>query len=392
MPKQNAMRSLTSSKEQDMPHQQILIVDDEHTARFAIDFALRSAGYATAQAHNGKEALTLLREKASSSQPFDLVIADIQMPDMNGIELIDAMHHENIHAPVVVITAFGDKQTLVELVRRRCDYYLDKPFSPQDLLAAVEKVLDRAQKTQQAPAQIQQLVFSETLNLVSQIAPKIAHEISNPAQIIQGYAELLMNNDALDPNAKKLLANIREAVKTIVKLNRNLMELTRPCEMQMSVFLPHEPLEKAIDFLTGAGVIKNCTVLRHYASDVPRIAGDFMQLYQVFLNLLLNASFAMRKSEKKVLSVATSHSPDANMVTILVSDTGCGIAPEHLEKIFDSFFTTRASEGGTGLGLAVVKQIVENHRGTVQVHSQPAEGATFTICLPTDTTMKGGSI
>lgn len=374
-----------------MEQKQVLIVDDEYNTRFSIDFTLSNVGFLTEQACNGTEALAKLREKAATSTPFHLVIADIQMPDMNGIELIDAMHQNGITVPVVVITGFGDKQTLVELVRRRCDYYLDKPFAPQDLLTAVETVLRRAEQTNCRCANLQQeMIMSEKLNMIGQLAPKIAHEINNPAQVIQGYAEMLINSSKIDDESKALLANIREAVQIIVKLNRNLMDLSRPMPMNISAFRPEVPLDKAIDFLTKAGVIKHCTVQKHYDNTVPAITGDSMQLYQVFLNLIVNASYAMRQSEKKILSVTLEQDPAAKTVTFFITDTGCGIPPENIEKIFSPFFTTHAAEGGTGLGLAVVRQVVENHGGTVHVTSRPGEGTTFRLTLPVANSQKGG--
>ncbi|MCX8045047.1 MAG: ATP-binding protein [Desulfobacterota bacterium] len=376
-----------------MEQKKILIVDDEHNTRFSIDFTLSNAGFLTAQACNGTEALAKLKEKAAAYTPFDLVIADIQMPDMNGIELIDAMHQANINVPVVVITGFGDKQTLVELVRRRCDYYLDKPFAPQDLLTAVETVLRRVGETTCQCARLQQeLLVSEKLNMIGQLAPKIAHEINNPAQVIQGYAEMLISSAKIDEESKALLANIREAIQIIVKLNRNLMDLSRPMPMNTSTFRPEMPLEKAIDFLTKAGVIKHCTVQKYYDNTAPAITGDSMQLYQVFLNLIVNASYAMRQCEKKILTVTIEHDPAAKTVSFSVTDNGCGIAPEHRDKIFSPFFTTHAAEGGTGLGLAVVRQVVENHGGSVHVTSQPGEGATFRITLPAATVKEGGTV
>jgi len=107
-----------------------------------------------------------------------------------------------------------------------------------------------------------------------------------------------------------------------------------------------------------------------------------MQLNQVFLNLILNAAHAMKNSQTKKLTVTTGFLPDTGSVLISVSDTGCGILREHMDKLFETFFTTRASEGGTGLGLAVVKQIVEGHKGKITVASEPGSGTTFTISLP----------
>jgi len=365
---------------------QILVVDDEFNTRFAIDFTLSNAGYTVTQARNGDEALTILKEKKSEKKSFNLVVTDIQMPDMTGIELIDAMKQAHIHLPVLVITGFGDKKTLVELIRRRCNYYLDKPFSPAELLAGVEEVLQKKETQQPSVAEVQEkLMKSEKMNILGQMTSKIAHEINNPAQVIQGFAELLMEKKNLDTATKKMVQSIYEAVQSITKLNRDLMDVARPRGMNITDLKPEEPLDKALTFLKEAGVIKRCEIIKQYAQDMPGIRGDLMQLNQVFLNLILNAAHAMNNSQTKKLTVETGFLPDTGSVLISVSDTGCGIPRENIDKIFESFFTTRASEGGTGLGLAVVKQIVEGHKGKVMVTSEPGSGTTFTISLPAAT-------
>lgn len=366
-----------------MAQKQILVVEDEFNTRFAIDFALSKAGYATAQAQNGAEALSILKERVEAQRPFDLVVTDIQMPGMNGIELIDELRKISGALPVLVITGFGDKKMLIELLRRGCADYLDKPFSPDDLLAVVDRVLSSCNRQQQTDEHIQnQLIKADKLGLLGEITPKIVHEINNTSQIIQGYAELLLINEATDMSTKKIASSIYDAVQATVQLNRQILDVARPKQIQLTDFSPEAPLEKAVSFLTGAGVFKICTVKRNYQDNLPLLRGDLEQLNQAFLNLLVNASHAMQQNSLKILTLGIRHVADANMVIISIEDTGCGIPPENCEKIFESYFTSRIAEGGTGLGLAVVKNIVEHHGGTVGVASTQGTGSVFTIRLP----------
>ncbi|MFZ4437110.1 MAG: response regulator [Syntrophales bacterium] len=133
-----------------METKKILIVDDEFNTRFAIDFMLANAGYKTTSAEDGIAAFNLVKKSLTTNNLFDLVITDIKMPKMTGIELIEEMKKANIRVPVLVITGFGDKQTLIELLRSGCDDYLDKPFSPDDLLASVTRVLSKHGKIVEA--------------------------------------------------------------------------------------------------------------------------------------------------------------------------------------------------------------------------------------------------
>ncbi|MCP4714611.1 MAG: response regulator, partial [Deltaproteobacteria bacterium] len=258
----------------------ILIVDDEFNTRFTVDLALSTAGYTTAQATSAAEALCLLEQSAQECNPFHLLITDIQMPDMSGIELIDKMKEKQIHLPSLVITGFGDKSTLIELIKRRCNYYLDKPFSPNDLLAAVNHIFEKtAEDHTSLNALKQQLIHSEKMSMLGRITPQVAHEINNPAQVIQGFAELLLEDKSIDLKSKDMIKMMRDAVKSIVQLNRSLLDLSKPVHRKIARFRPEEPLKKAIDFLTQAGVIKHCRILKNYQNETPHVQGDMMQLH-----------------------------------------------------------------------------------------------------------------
>jgi two-component system NtrC family sensor kinase len=297
--------------------------------------------------------------------------------------LIDEIKKENIKVPVLVITGFGDKQTLIELLRSECDDYLDKPFSPDDLLACVTRVLTKKSKTGQEIEALQNnLMQSEKMSALGQMASKIAHEINNPAQVIQGFTEILLRDSTINSGAKKRISSIYEAVRSITKLNHDLMDIARPHKIRNTELMPEVPLEKAIEFLRESGVVKHCKVVKQYRNNIIPVHGDLIQLQQVFLNIIVNASHAMENAEEKILTLTTDYAQGKNQVQISIQDSGCGIPADHIEKIFESYFTTRASQGGTGLGLAVVKQIIEKHGGTISVESEVGKGTRFTISLP----------
>ncbi|MBN2106257.1 MAG: response regulator [Deltaproteobacteria bacterium] len=366
-----------------MAPKQILVVEDEFNTRFAIDFVLSKAGYETAQAQTGAEALSILKERVAAKKSFDLMVTDIQMPGMNGIELIDEMRKISGALPVLVITGFGDKKMLVELLRRGCADYLDKPFSPDALIEVVSCVLNKCESAQQTCENgDNQLIKTDRKGLIGELAPQIVHEINNTSQVIQGYAELLLENKATDAATKKIASSIYDAVQATVQLNRQILDIARPKGLQMTNFTPEAPLEKAVSFLTGAGIFKRCTMKRNYQENLPPLRGDFQQLNQAFLNLLVNAYNAMQQSSLKTVTLTIGHVAEANMVSISIEDTGCGIPPENYRKIFESYFTTRLAEGGTGLGLAVVKHIVECHGGTIEIMSRVGRGSIFTLRLP----------
>ena len=366
-----------------MTAKKILIVDDEYNTRFATDFVLANAGYKTTTAEDGSEAFNLLKKSLAVNNLFDLVITDMKMPKMTGMELIDEMKKANISIPVLAITGFGDKQTVIELLRSECNDYLDKPFSADDLLASVTRVLTKQNKTAQEIKALQDsLLQSEKMSVLGQMAAKIAHEINNSASIIQGYAELLLGDDTIKGGARKRISNIYKAGHSIARLNHGLMDIARPQEIINTKFMPEAPLEKALEFMRDTGVIKNLKLVKQFQSDAPCVSGDLMQLNQVFLNLIMNATHAMEDVPEKILTVATCYTAGSDHVLISVQDSGCGIPAENMEKIFESYFTTRVVQGGTGLGLAVVKHIIEKHCGTIWIESEVGKGTKFTISLP----------
>jgi signal transduction histidine kinase len=237
----------------------------------------------------------------------------------------------------------------------------------------------------------EEVLQTEKLSLLGSMSAKLAHQINNPLQVITGYLELLLDNKALDDRTKNYLNVMHDAALMVKGLNAGFMDLARPRPRVLSVFGPEAPLEKAADFLFQAGQINQCKIIRAYQEEPFRVQGDFQQLNQVFINLIMNAAHAMEQSHEKILYLKTENLPCAGAVRITVQDNGCGISPENREKIFDHFFTTRQDRGGTGLGLPLVKSVVEWHGGTVEVASEPGQGAAFIVSLPICAEDTGGS-
>jgi len=223
---------------------------------------------------------------------------------------------------------------------------------------------------------------SERLSMLGQLSAKVAHEINNPLQAIQGSVEMVMENDSLDAEEKNCLDIALEGVDIIKNLTRDFMEIAKPRPIDLSVFLSHMPVVNAVNFLKSTGTLKTFNIVEDFEEDIPALKGDARQLQQVFMNLIINASHAMKSSLKKELYFRTGYDREKNRVRMTVKDTGCGISEKDQANIFDNFYTTRAENGGTGLGLAVVKNIIEKHGGTIQVNSRPGEGSTFTVELP----------
>jgi two-component system NtrC family sensor kinase len=219
---------------------------------------------------------------------------------------------------------------------------------------------------------------TEKLSALGRMAAGIAHEINNPlAGILLFGSNLSKKVPSEGPLKEGLDVIVRETVrcKSIIQ---ELLEFSRDREPQMAMAGINEIIEKALSILENEFRLRHIRLEKDLAADLDRMCLDANQMEQVFVNILINALQAT--PEKGVIDVRSRRLPDANMVRIEITDTGCGIAPEHLSRIFDPFYSTK--EKGTGLGLAVSYGIVRNHKGMIRVASEPHKGSRFTIDLP----------
>ncbi len=272
---------------------------------------------------------------------------------------------------------------------------LTKDSRPLDVTAAVSLcsaedgspvgVLYQIRDITEAKKMERKLAESEKLGMLGQLSSRLAHEISTPLQIIKGHIELMIENNDFDDAVTQQLGIMKDAACRINRLHKDLSEVARPSSPVTRRFSPVLPLEDACTFLTKMGEIKYYTIEKKYDENLPNIVAARQELEQVYMNLLVNASHALHRAPAKTIRLSASCNGNRDSVTIRVEDTGCGIAPEHIEKVFDPFFTTREGRGGTGLGLAVVKSIVERYSGTISVESTLEKGTVFTLRFPAET-------
>ncbi|MFQ6137397.1 MAG: ATP-binding protein [Candidatus Hydrothermarchaeales archaeon] len=224
----------------------------------------------------------------------------------------------------------------------------------------------------------QQLIQSEKLASIGQLAAGIAHEINNPLANILMYAHLLKRDiQEKKPNIEDVDVII-EQTEITSKIVQDLLEFSRQEKSEMSLISINDLICKALDILENQLVVDGIDVVKRLRPDIPDVLGDANKLSRAFFNLVMNAYQAMPDGGKLILSTTEEDS----FVKITISDTGIGIPREHLSKIFDPFFTTKPVGGGTGLGLSVVHGIIEEHNGTIMVKSRVGSGTTFTIKLP----------
>lgn len=240
-------------------------------------------------------------------------------------------------------------------------------------------VIQRAQLIEMQESRYDQLALqTEKLSALGRMAAGIAHEINNPlAGVLLFSSNLLKKAPEDGPFREGLQIIIQETLrcKTIIQ---DLLEFSRASEPKTLLTNINHVAVRAIHLLENEFKLRHIRLEAELAKQLPEILTDESQIEQILVNLLLNAVQAI--DQQGTVTVRTYISPDRKNVVIDISDTGCGIPPENMPKIFEPFFSTKPK--GTGLGLAVTYGIVQKHGGHIYANSQPNQGARFVIELP----------
>ena len=256
------------------------------------------------------------------------------------------------------------------------------------ILFRARKLAERQLASKKHEAELSgQLVQASKLASVGELAAGIAHEINNPLAIIAEEVGVL--KDALDPelaeeddeplDVPERLEAIHEAVFRCRDITRKLLTFVRQAEVKVEPHLIREILDEVLEVMLGNELaISNVEVVPRYDPSIPEILTDRNQLVQVFVNLVKNAVDAMPGGG--TLTVTTLRKGER--VAISIMDTGCGMAPDQMERVFMPFFTTKDPGKGTGLGLSVSYSIIQSFGGDFYVESAPGKGSTFTVELP----------
>lgn len=226
----------------------------------------------------------------------------------------------------------------------------------------------------------QQVIHSEKMAAIGQMAAGVAHELNNPLSGILGFSQLLLAGEAVSAQQREDLETIESQAKRCKTIIRNLLELSRTQKPSLEYvdLIPY--MRSTLHLITYDFVTSGITLDVQLPDRLPHIYGDPHQLQQVFLNLISNARHALEGCRPAKLTVSTEESE--NMLRIHFRDNGTGIPDEIIKKVFDPFFTTKPSGKGTGLGLSICRSIIEQHGGELSVQSQPKKGSCFTIGLP----------
>ena len=347
----------------------VLIAEDNVDLRKFLQ-ELLAPYYSVTTACDGKAALDSIQERLP-----DLVLADVMMPQMSGIELCQQVKRDlrTRTLPVILLTARNGIDETIEGFSHGADDYLVKPFSPRELLMRVAVQL----KLRRLTAQV---ANAARLAAVGTLAAGVAHEIKNPLNAINTGAAALRKRDEMAPALQaEILDMMEECVGRIAEITTALTEHARPADGEgLSLFDVQKGLDTTLRLLADRLRASSIQIVRDFRTERLIVARP-RQLNQVFLNLLDNAVRASPQSGRISLTLSET---DRDSISLVVHDEGMGVPVENRERIFDPFFTTRAPGEGTGLGLYLSRQIIEAHGGSLRVGSVHGRGAAFIIELP----------
>jgi signal transduction histidine kinase len=368
----------------------ILNCDDTVETRYTKTRVLRRTGYDVVECGTGKDAL----EKTRELMP-DLVLLDVQLPDMSGLDVCRRIKEDAVTGtiPVIQISAtFVTKDHQREALKYGADIYLTEPLEPKELETVVS-VLLRLARTEAglrealARERAARLQAEEATQLKDEFLANLSHELRTPMNIIIGWAHLLRTGPFDESQKQRATEAIERAARSQAQLIEDLLDVSRIVTGKFRLVMQEvdvgKTLQLAIDSLRLVAQAKQLTVTFSRESEDVRISGDSDRLQQVFWNLLSNAvKFTPAGGRVAVeLRSTTDH------VSILVTDSGVGIDREFLPFVFERFrqadSTSTRQHSGMGLGLAIVRHVVELHGGSVRAESAgEGRGATFTVTLP----------
>jgi len=355
----------------------VLVVDDESGLRDVLLHGLSKRNYEVTCAADGETALELARKTH-----FDLAVCDIMMPGIGGTEVLKKL--KEIHPPteVIMVTGFATLETAIESMKKGAYDYITKPFSINNLCLLLEKALER----QRLKARVDDL---EELNrLKTELLAVVSHELRTPMACIMGFVSLLLGDiyGALTARQRDPLERTLSSAENLLLLINNILDLSKLSANRMTlsedVFELRDFGQEVIGAMEPLAGQKSLS-LELETSDALWVRTDRTKLKQILINLVGNS---IKFTDKGRITVRFLADPEPSHITVEVTDMGIGIKDQDMPFLFQEFRQVDSSatrkHGGVGLGLSIVKKMVDLIGGSIRVESVYGTGSTFFLNLP----------
>ncbi len=369
----------------------VLIVDDDALSRKTAADLLSPAGYETIFASNGDEALAVVGE----AHP-DLVLLDVMMPGMDGLEVCRRLRERSRedYLPIILLTALDGRREVVLGLQAGADDFLTKPVYGAELRARVANLLKvrayhQLLTTQRDSALTtvdelrQQILQADRLATLGTFAAGVSHELNNISQVLGCAVAELPEWPAgtEEPDGVGPREMLTHATQHVTELARTILRMARPQEGASLLADLGGTLGEVRDMLRLTGRARHVRLSLELPETPCVIHASPVNAQQVFLNLLANAADALSGMARPEIQAGVRHAAGGR-IEAWVQDNGPGMSEEVLARVFEPFFTTKPVGEGTGLGLPVVKQLVESWGGHLQLHSRPGHGTRAVVDVP----------
>jgi len=370
----------------------ILLVDDEEGIRKVLSIALSDMGYRVVTAQNGVEALRIFKDERPT-----IVLTDIKMPEMDGIELLRRLKNISPDTEVIMITGHGDMDLAIKSVKYEATDFVTKPINDEVLEIALNRAQERIamrRKLDEYTQNLEQLVQDKTRKLVEaerlaavgQTVAGLSHAIKNITGGLKGGAFVLEKGIELG-DQKYLLQGwemIKGNVDKITNLSMDLLNYAKATDLNMQACDPNQPAQEVVDLMRPRADELGIELVGDFSQNLNTCQLDADLICRCLLNLVSNAMDACRHDDpdapEKIVTVRTKKARGWG-VEYEVLDNGRGMNAHIKKNIFKRFFSTKGSEG-TGIGLMITKKIIDEHKGVIEYESEEGAGSRFSIKLP----------
>ena len=364
-----------------------LVVDDSGVARQIVSEYLRREGLSIIQAEDGMEALDILRKQAGE---INMVITDLNMPRMDGCQLARSIRGElNLSdLPVIFLTASADQSELLEVFKAGATDHLVKPFAKEELLARIMGHLERNRLNQNLRNMVHEL--TDLNQMKDNLLAVCSHDLRSPLNGILGFADMLLEKEYLESEDREGLTHIKSSGNVLLGLINDILDLSKAkaeqAELKIDPIILSLVIQTSVNSLGQMAAGKSQTIQLQDQCEGAVIMGNASGLGRVFNNLLSNAIKFTPDNGTIHLNIEPG---PWGKVQVKVVDTGIGIPEDKIPYLFDQFTSTSQSgtsgEVGTGLGMSIVKEILEKHGVPIEVESDVGKGTCFTLTFPLTT-------
>ncbi|QWR76430.1 hybrid sensor histidine kinase/response regulator [Candidatus Magnetomonas plexicatena] len=406
----------------------LLIIDDDEVVIKRLKRFFESEGFEVFTATSGLRGLEIIE-----FSKIDVVISDINMSDMDGIEVITAAkkYYQDIEG--IMVTGANDDENAIRSLRAGAIDYLTKPVNLDELLFSVKKAIERihlnrtrlyrnrelkisteiiSKMNEELERRIQerstelskmqvQLFQTSKLATLGEMSAGLAHEINQPlggiALVAKSFRKLLERDSLTETEIVSGLNDIESSVKRMTKIIQHIRTFARQDTLKFVKVDVVDTVESAFSLLDEQLRLHEIAVIKDFEPSLPQIIGEPYQLEQVWINLITNARDAMDEKDKQLcaariescdyskrLNVTVKYDIDLDSVVVTVADNGIGMNRKVRERVLEPFFTTKEVGQATGLGLSISYGIIRNHKGRIEIESLEDDHTTIKVIFPTE--------